>query len=351
MTTSRSASPATVVRFSSPADIITTIPYLFGFMPSESVVVVELRGPRKRLGPMLRYDIVRDDPAGDAPLDDESTDAPDDRSVASVLTVARRDRWRRVLVVAYTADPDECGAGVLRLLRALDAAGIEVEDAFCATAARWWCVTCPDEVCCPPEGRPLDPTATTGAAESVLAGMTVAPSRESLRSRFEPAADEARAAVADALASRDTVPRVEDPAAGERDLTRIVRGHLGASDRLRAADVATLIDLVQDVLVRDQAIAQISHEQAPAFADLWLHVARLTPSAQLPNVACVVAFGCWLAGRGVLAGMAVELALEIEPTCRLALLMAEMLATMVSPAIWPADQLSRPAPGVLSEAT
>ena len=47
-----------VVKFRSPVDIVGSIPSLLGFHPAESVVVMCLRGPRKRTGLTLRIDLV-----------------------------------------------------------------------------------------------------------------------------------------------------------------------------------------------------------------------------------------------------------------------------------------------------
>ena len=45
------------VRLSDPADLAAAIPYLLGFPPEESLVVISLRGPRKRIGLTMRWDL------------------------------------------------------------------------------------------------------------------------------------------------------------------------------------------------------------------------------------------------------------------------------------------------------
>src|SRR3954453_6232412 len=45
-----------VAKVKSPADAVAMIPYVLGFEPHESVVVVSLRGPRRRFGPIIRGD-------------------------------------------------------------------------------------------------------------------------------------------------------------------------------------------------------------------------------------------------------------------------------------------------------
>src|SRR5690625_6016388 len=50
------------VTVSSPGDVVSILPYYVGFHPSDSIVVAGLIGPRREIGPVLRYD-------ADAPLD------------------------------------------------------------------------------------------------------------------------------------------------------------------------------------------------------------------------------------------------------------------------------------------
>ena len=45
------------VKLRSPADIIDAVPYLVGFEPHDSLVVLSLRGPRSRLGLTARIDL------------------------------------------------------------------------------------------------------------------------------------------------------------------------------------------------------------------------------------------------------------------------------------------------------
>lgn len=330
--TERESADVPVTRFSNPADIITTVPYLLGFTPSESLVAVELRGPRKRFGPILRYDIVTDGEAHDAVL-------------PHVLAVARRDGWRRVLVIAFTADPESCGEAALALVQAFEAMGVEVEDAFCTTGERWWCYTCTDERCCPASGRQLDASTTHGAAEAVLAGLTAAPSREALRERFEPAGDAERSEVARCVATLrrrwSRLGRTPDA----DGLVRLVRAHRSRVGELTGFDHAMLALAVQDVVVRDEAIAQITRAGAAVDSELWLDVLRHAPDDLAPAVACVVGFSFWLDGRGVLASMAVEHALDRDPAYRLALLLGEMLAQSVNPARWTPGAVPGDEPG------
>jgi hypothetical protein len=48
---------ADVVKLSGPADLVAAVPHLLGFVPTESIVLMSLRGPRQRVGLTLRFDL------------------------------------------------------------------------------------------------------------------------------------------------------------------------------------------------------------------------------------------------------------------------------------------------------
>src|SRR5512144_616101 len=49
--------PAPRLRLRSPGEILALVPYLLGFHPSESLVLVAVRGPRRRIVCTLRWDL------------------------------------------------------------------------------------------------------------------------------------------------------------------------------------------------------------------------------------------------------------------------------------------------------
>lgn len=52
-----SANHVPVAKLTSPADIVAMIPYVLGFVPGQSLVLVALEGARRRFGPVLRMDL------------------------------------------------------------------------------------------------------------------------------------------------------------------------------------------------------------------------------------------------------------------------------------------------------
>lgn len=170
---------AITVRVRGPQDLIAFVPFRLGYQPSESVVVVSLRGPRQIVGLVARLDLdAYDGRAADG--------SPAARAAAgSLARIATKDGADRAVVVGYTgtALPAAIGEGA-RLRRAVEATVAQVErrlpgtEAWVVTPGGYRALDCPDPLCCPPDGRPVDDIAHSRVAASmVLAGRSVAPSR------------------------------------------------------------------------------------------------------------------------------------------------------------------------------
>ena len=142
--TAREAPP--VARIAGPADALAMIPYLFGFEPNESVVVVSLKGPRRRFGPIVRGDLV--EPGQAAAL------------VEYLADVVRGHGFEAVLIAAYSTRESAADEIVPVLADALVSNGVTVHEALRTDGSRWWSYTC-DRACCPPEGTPYDPATTS----------------------------------------------------------------------------------------------------------------------------------------------------------------------------------------------
>jgi hypothetical protein len=166
-----SVSSRPVVRLTSPGDIVAAVPSLCGFVPTESLVVLSLRGPRRRLGLTVRVDLPPPEPPGDRPpgpvlelLDALAERLRGDGATASALVVLSAHRRPR-LVQAYVEAAAVCGTAVDEALHVAD--------------GRWTSYTC-EEPCCPPDGSPVPGPPELLAAESALDGRCVLGSRAEL---------------------------------------------------------------------------------------------------------------------------------------------------------------------------
>ncbi len=192
----------------SPADMVAAVPYLLGFHPADSVVVVAVRGRRVVFAAR-----------GDLPA--PGTDpGPAARHLAHV--VARQDA-DAATVVGY--GPAARVTGVVDAIGdALTATGVVVLDALRVTEGRWFSYLCAEPSCCPPEGTPYDPAASQVSAAAVFAGQVALPDRAALAAQVSPldgpvrlamrrATGRARLRLA-ALTGRPSSSSVESPVSG-----------------------------------------------------------------------------------------------------------------------------------------
>jgi hypothetical protein len=322
-----SSKRAEVVRLSGPGDLVATVPHLFGFVPTESVVLLGLHGPRKRINLTLRLDLCPPE---------------DDRVVAADL--ARRVRHSEPdavhIVVLTSADDDDDGLPRRALVAELEAAvGLPVVDALLVRDGRWWSYRCHDPHCCPPGGTPVDPQSdgvTAMAAAHAVLGRSVLPDRDAVvRTVAAPAGIAAVAAgqalerACDRVDALDGEGWTESAVALVRDL---VEAYADPRFIVRADDAALIILLCHDVASRDEILGFELDDDAE---DQLLRLMRDCVRRALPPFdAPVCATYAWLAyasGEGVLASAAVDRALATNPGLSLAQLVAEAINRQVHP--------------------
>lgn len=300
-----------VTKLSGPGDAIAMIPYLLGFTPRESLVVIALEGPRKRFGPCFRMDLVED-----------AEDVADQADY--VMALVRHHHFDPVMIFAFS-DQRELSEAALHAVQAkLSTAGVGVLDAIRADGVRWWSMSCSDPQCCGPEGVPYDVETSRVAAEAVLAGMQRAPDRDSLRAQFAPLSRDRVDAVAEAAT------RVRPGASSSQLITAALR----SSESLTVERVAELAVAVQHIGGRDEAWAMMTRVNAERHLALWRAVMQAVPDALLPPVGALAAFAAWLSGNGVLASHAAERVVEVDESYSMATLVIEALRASLNPNTW-----------------
>jgi hypothetical protein len=137
MPTSPSATTPTI-RLRSPGEVVSAVPYLLGFSPESSLVLLGLSA--KRLGLTCRVDL---------------DDLADERCLRSVIEALTRDGAQRALLVAYGSARDVTAAALESMTGQLEAAGIAVAQRVSVVDDRWFDEACADTRCCPAEGVPV----------------------------------------------------------------------------------------------------------------------------------------------------------------------------------------------------
>jgi Domain of unknown function (DUF4192) len=311
------ADPPAVAKVRSPADALAMIPYLMGFEPHESIVVVSLTGPRRRFGPMIRVDLVEADRA--------------ELLVGYLREAVEAHGYAAVLIAAFSTRPSEAAAVVPRLAESLDQAGVAVVEALRADGARWWSYTC-DRGCCPPEGTPYDPSTSTMAALAVHAGMGKAASRDALAEQFARRDDAVRQTVNE-VARDAVVPLMVDDAEDSIRVSRLVRSALG-NDQIHSATLGRLLGAVQDLRARDVAWLLMTRDDAGRHFEVWRQVMNAADDDMLPPAGTLCAFAAWLSGRGALAATAADQVADVDPDYPFLELVGDILESGMSPDTW-----------------
>ncbi|MFJ9815297.1 DUF4192 domain-containing protein [Streptomyces sp. NPDC101151] len=333
----------TQVTLRTPSELADALPYLLGYRPEDSIVLVALhdRGGRGRFGGRARLGI---------PVGNEDWEAAARQLARGLVTGSERRGTRPEQVVAYVCQEPGQGEGgrdvmlrlgpLVELLRSecsdLD---VPVIEALCISDGRFWSYSCPIEGCCPDDGTPMGlPGTSVLAAAATYAGIQVRGTLRELRARLLPWETSAALDQESALdaAGMALVPRILDDAARVSvaeetlDLAERIIGRFAAAspvsgthpadlrdDELLAHDeAATLILGLQDRTTRDRAAAWMEGDAAGPALRLWRALARRCVGPYSEHAAAPLTLAGWVAwstGDELEAREALAMALGADP--------------------------------------
>lgn len=300
-TTQNNSVPQARIRVSGVPGLVAMVPYLLGYHPSESLVVVLI--DQHRVGLTLRLDLP-------GLLHD-----PDDVAGFVDGQIRRLDATH-VLLVAYadTTEQDVVGA-VADLAVALDVEAFargeqaRVLDAVAVTGGRYRVLACAEPGGCSCSGQGHDYQAVLAdpaAAEAVMHGLQARPSRESLRSLIAPGSEpvdhEYQALVIDAAdrasgMSHDAAARVM-----ERRLQSITDIGRVPNDQV----LAEITGLACHPAARDVATLRIEPSTAELWADVWAAAARRVEGPLVVAPLGLVGITAWARGTGALLNLCLD---------------------------------------------
>lgn len=302
----RESGPPETVRLRHPSDLPVAVPFLLGFHPAPcSLVVVVLHDGRVTL--TVRVDgttISRDDmPA----VWDQLARPLAEAGVEHLVLLGYLPESGQDLLLAFAGT---CPLPVLDVQRVHD--------------GRWWSLTCPNGPdCCPPGQRVRqDPILV---APLLAATGSPAASREEVAACLRPGPAEQVSAVADLL----PLHPVPAPAALFRAVTD---AHTACEDgpiRLTSERAAVLLQALQDLRVRD--LCCVWADDASWW--LWTTLIRYAPARHVPPVAALIATTAYQRGDSVLARMAAEHALSVDPDYVLGRLVVGFVDAHIHPVI------------------
>jgi hypothetical protein len=324
-----------------PAELADALPYMMGFHPNDSIVLVALHGSRGRFGGRLRLGIPR------SPR--EWTPVAEQLAECLIEGSERRGARPDGIVVFLCQDPadDETSHQVMERLRPLaqrlrTACGtheVPVYEALCISDGRFWSYCCPDARCCPPEGNALAMSGTSVmAAAAAYAGIQVRGSLREMEGRLSPWATPAASDQEKALdaAGAALVPRILDEEGREQvaaETLALARGLMRrieetpravgwgeadvADDRLITHDEAAAVILgLQDRETRDRAAEWMEGPDAGPALRLWRALSRRCVGPYFEHAAApltLVGWVSWSTGDEPGARVALGLALRADP--------------------------------------
>jgi hypothetical protein len=309
----------------SPHDLLAAVPFLIGYHPSNSLVLVALKDDS--VGMAMRVDLPSSETSASYDL---------------LATHFTREDADGAFLVAYI--PDDCQTGESVLINASAAlmrAGVEIKESLLVQSNRFRSLLCIDASCCPPQGSAVPEIDSSRiAAEHVIAGHPMPyqnvdqliNSIAALPSSLDP----------DWLAEVNSY-WVESDAEELNDLQRdgatAVIDLAGEFEAGRAAEdrelVARVIGRMSDIQVRDFALGSHTPGTSDWYRQMWRELLVAAPRGFVAPIASVFAALAYERGEGALAQKALDRALADDEKYSLALLLRRVFT-----AGWPAQSFT-----------
>jgi uncharacterized protein DUF4192 len=298
-------------------DLIAGIPSMIGFPPTDSVVLITFHvSERLELGVTVRMDLP------------EQRHGPDLVNQLCLAAVAHGpDVAVPVIIGGGSADPPDLPYRWLMdlVIRELNEVDIPTVHALWVptveTGETWWCY---EGMEC--TGQVGDPSSSALAVLHAYAGMIHYGSRAEMASHLAPDHEDRIAHRAQLLAER------AEEAAGVEPTEKwaMVRATIDATTDLTVPElddnqIVRLAEALCDPLVRDNCLPLLLTDGADAAERLWTTLTRAIPAPERAEPASLLAIHAYLRGEGVIANLALEVALDADPEHQFALLLRESI--------------------------
>jgi len=277
-------------------DLITAIPFLIGFHPTESIVLISIKD--EAIGLAMRIDL------------------PHKLGSDEIDLLAHhflREEADAALLVAYMPDGRDDGDSLLISLGAgLMRNGVDIQESLVVRSGRYRSIICRDQSCCSPQGNSLpDIESTEIAAEHVVAGIpmpyaNIEELKESLAADPSSLDLEWSDQVSRFFIGEDSETLQELRRDGIETMNLLLdefRMGRGVSERVL---VARMIGRMSDVQVRDYALGVHSEDTFDIYFTIWRELLRLAPRGYVAPIACIVAAMSYENGDGALAQKALD---------------------------------------------
>lgn len=343
-------------RISGVGDLIVAIPALLGFAPHRSLILIcisRAEDGTPSLGTIMRHDLVlpsTDDSAAVSifgpTVGVEMAGVID--HFAAVCTHNGEDAALALIVDDRTVEPRRDGRAVggdarrfmaiaTYLTDSLAAVGTRLSQVFATRAIvegeRWRSLTGPSQ-----RGILADPKISPVALAYAVDGRMIHASRTALEQAMEPiddtlafrvdkcmAAAEAEDSGSDRLRVEAVVSQLNWWASRSRERPAVVE--------LAPARAAQFAVALRSVMVRDSLLAIALTDLSDIAERLWMFLMRTLPAPERACPATLLGFYAYARGDGALASVAIDIALDADPTYSLAHLLERSLLTGARPSM------------------
>lgn len=307
--------PEHTLRVCGPAELLNALPYVMGFHPQNSLVLVGLHDAR--LVVTARLDL--DDVTGiRGYLDD---------------TLLAMHNGGATLFVAIVYDDSNPPAEefVEQLVLTACLTDCAIADVLYVAQQRWWSLGCEDDSCCDAAGHPLEPANARLRAEAAYAGLSAFPDRQALAATLEPLS--ARQRLLPALGKADVVTDASGLCRELDEAARRLTAPVGGSARVQPLTRRQLVRFgaaLRNTEIRDAVWVAVDADSLGT-EQLWRELARRLPPPYDAAPLFLLAWAAFRAGNGALANIACSRALASDPAYGAAKLLATAVSRGVDP--------------------
>jgi hypothetical protein len=308
------------ISLTDPGSLLETLPYLLGFHPTASVVLVGLKD--NRVVVTTRIDLADANDPVTVDTDVHILLRAGATTIIAAVYAGATDRPMRSASPAVVMPHDQVVESIGSRLAAHD---LMLVEALFVQSGYWWSYPgrasgCPDCF----DGEPLPGSTATGPAEAVFAGLQALPNRDALlatleqeptahrerhRAGLEAASQAAARAGFDAARRQQrSVKRALFAAAREADRSLFPR----ALPDIAPPVLCRYAVALGDITIRDALWLAVDQERLDGRA-FWLQLLARLPAPYDSPPLFLFGWATWRDGNGTLAAMAAERALASSP--------------------------------------
>lgn len=278
----------------SPHDLLAAIPFLVGFKPEDSIILISIRDGSVSMA--MRVDF---------------PDSLGKEEVSTLISHLERDRADAVLAIFYLPDvPTDSTPIIQALTSAIEAHGLHLRESIIVSAGRWRSLLCDDKECCPESGSAMpELSGSRIAAEQVAQGKPL-PFENVHELVASIAALPEDSELLELISQIDPIDYNNNPVPQQRQGAEAVVDFIADFQAEGLCRDKKLIALVLvrllDLQVRDFALGSVTEDTLHNYFSAWRWLMRIAPQGYVAPVATLFAAVAYERGDGALAQRALD---------------------------------------------